>query len=61
MIMVSSEVPFESLRESEFEADSTIFRQFSEYNMTGISLIENVNQYKYIDMGHETFMTLVIP
>ena len=31
------------------------------YNLAGVSLIENQAQYKYLDMGQDTYMTLVIP
>ena len=31
------------------------------FNLCGITLIENQASYKYIDMGHEQYMTLVIP
>ena len=29
--------------------------------LSGISLIEKVTQYKYIEMGPQTYMTLMIP
>ena len=31
------------------------------FNLCGITLIERQASYKYIDMGQDTFMTLVIP
>ena len=34
---------------------------YSPLPVHGITLIENVTEYKYIDMGQDTFMTLVIP
>ena len=36
-------------------------QMFLSPNLVGITLIECQAQYKYIDMGHDTFMTLVIP
>ena len=33
---------------------------FCELNLAGITLIENVTQYKYIEMGQNTYMTLQI-
>lgn len=31
------------------------------FNLMGITLIDSSAQYKYIDMGQDTFMTVVIP
>jgi hypothetical protein len=51
MIMVASDKSYPLQTDSLFVSP----------NLVGITLIEVQAQYKYIDMGQDTFMTLVIP
>jgi len=57
MILAVSEVTeAQEAAEEELEDELTYFPM-----MAGLSLIDNAAQYKYIQMGPQSFMTVVIP
>ena len=54
MMIVSSDQPFAALRDND--SDELTYVPL----LAGLSLIENQADYKYLQMGPQSFMTLVI-
>ena len=60
MILAASEPRQGGPEADPEEQDPSQLVAYTQLDLAGITLIENITQYKYIEMGQNTFMTLQI-